>query len=64
MYIKLIAFIFIVISPSLYCGWDGLDRGGKSEEAMKLVPNIENGKKADCAAKQPKKTRFILAVLA
>ncbi len=44
MYIKLIAFIFIVISPSLYCGWDGLDRGGKSEEAMKLVPNIENGK--------------------
>jgi len=42
---KPIYFIFIAILPLISYGWNGLDRGGKIEKAMTLVPNIDNGKK-------------------
>lgn len=45
MYRKLITFIFVITLSPLSHGWDGLDRGGESEEAMSLTPDMDNGKK-------------------
>ncbi len=41
---SIILSLSILFSSLSHGGWNGLDRGGKIDEAMQLTPNIEHGK--------------------